>query len=101
PCRVTPPHRPCIRFLFVASELCFRLPPHPVSRRRSCLPLTVPANRPVKDFHLQHQRHAWHTRKEPPAFASGSGVGLLGSNRGDPMLGPSRKLPLPSGLLLM
>jgi hypothetical protein len=63
--RVTPPHRPSIRFLFVSSELCFRLPPHPVSRRRSCLPLSVPANRPEKDLHLQHQRHAWHTKKGP------------------------------------
>ena len=51
-CRVTPPHRPSIRFLFVNSELCFRLPPHLASRRRSCLPLSVPANRPEKDFHL-------------------------------------------------
>jgi len=27
--RVVPPHRPCIRFLFVGSEVCRRLPPHP------------------------------------------------------------------------
>jgi len=41
-CRVTPLCRPCIRFLFVASEFCLRLPPNPTSRRRSCLQLTVP-----------------------------------------------------------
>src|SRR5215831_6316953 len=42
PCRVTPPRRPCIRFLFVGSEFGLRLPPHPASRRRSCLRLVVP-----------------------------------------------------------
>ena len=30
--RIAPPHRPCIRFLFVSSEFCLRLPPHPTSR---------------------------------------------------------------------
>lgn len=59
--RVTPPHRPSIRFLFVGSGLCLRLPSHSASRRRSCLQLTVPANRPVEDSHLLDQRHAWHT----------------------------------------
>ncbi len=31
--------------------------------RRSCLRLTVPANRPVEDLHLLDQRHAWRTKK--------------------------------------
>jgi len=44
-CRVTPPHRPSIRFLFVSSGLGLRLPPHPASRRRSCLRLAVPITR--------------------------------------------------------
>jgi hypothetical protein len=35
-------HRPCIRFLFVGSEFCLRLPPDPASRQRPCLQLTVP-----------------------------------------------------------
>src|ERR1700730_3363491 len=71
-CRVTPPHRPSIRFLFVGSELCFRLPSHPASRRRSCLPLTVPANRPVEDFHLLDQRHAWRTATKGASLATGA-----------------------------
>src|SRR5208282_1216299 len=33
----------------------------PSSRQRSCLRLTVPANRPVEDLHLRDQCHAWHT----------------------------------------
>jgi len=41
-CRVTPPRRPYIWFLFVGSGLGLRLPPHPASRRRSCLRLVVP-----------------------------------------------------------
>ena len=35
-------HRPCIRFLFVGSGFCLRLPPDPASRQRPCLQLTVP-----------------------------------------------------------
>jgi hypothetical protein len=42
PCRVAPPHWPYIRFLFVGSPFCRRLPPHPASLRRSCLWLAVP-----------------------------------------------------------
>src|SRR5690606_31884396 len=38
----TPPHRPSIRFLFVRSGVCRRLPPHPASRRRSCPWLAIP-----------------------------------------------------------
>jgi hypothetical protein len=34
--------RPCIRFLFVGSEICLRLPPDLASRQRPCLQLTVP-----------------------------------------------------------
>jgi hypothetical protein len=34
--------RLCIRFLFVGSPICLRLPPHPASLRRSCLRLSVP-----------------------------------------------------------
>ena len=41
-CRVAPPHRPCIRYLFVGPPICPRLPPHPASLRRSCLRLSVP-----------------------------------------------------------
>jgi hypothetical protein len=37
-CRVHPPHRPSIRFLFVSSEFCFPLLSYPASRQRSCLP---------------------------------------------------------------
>jgi hypothetical protein len=36
------PHRPCIRFLFVTSGFCLRLPPDPASRPRPCLWLQVP-----------------------------------------------------------
>src|SRR5690606_6781485 len=39
---LTPPHRPAIRFLFVRSGVCRRLPPHPASRRRSCPWLAIP-----------------------------------------------------------
>src|SRR5690625_2086267 len=39
---LTPPHRPSIRFLFVRSGVCRRLPPHPASRRRSCHWLAIP-----------------------------------------------------------
>jgi len=35
-------HRPCIRFLFVRSRFCLRLPSDPTSRWRPCLQLTVP-----------------------------------------------------------
>ena len=35
-------HRPSIRFLFVGSEFCLRLPPDLASRQRPCLQLTVP-----------------------------------------------------------
>ena len=35
-------HRPCIRFLFVTSDFCRRLPSDPASRRRPCLWLQVP-----------------------------------------------------------
>jgi len=35
-------HRPYIRFLFVGSEFCLRLPPDLVSRQHPCLRLTVP-----------------------------------------------------------
>jgi hypothetical protein len=35
-------HRPYIRFLFVGSEFCLRLPPDLASRQRPCLQLTVP-----------------------------------------------------------
>ncbi len=42
PCWLTPSHRPCIRFLSVRAGFCLQLPPHPVSRRRSCLQLTIP-----------------------------------------------------------
>ena len=38
----------------------------PSSRQSSCLRLTVPANRPVEDLHLQDQRHAWHTVVDGP-----------------------------------
>jgi len=41
-CRLTPPHRPHIRFLCVRSGFRLRLPPHPTSRRRSCHQLTIP-----------------------------------------------------------
>src|SRR5690625_3448671 len=39
---LTPPHRPSIRFLFVRSGVCRRLPPHPASRRRTCPWLAIP-----------------------------------------------------------
>jgi hypothetical protein len=51
--------------LFVNAELCLQLPPHPASRRRSCLRLSVPVSRPEKDLHLQDQHHAWHTKRSP------------------------------------
>ncbi len=41
-CWLTPSHRPAIRFLFVRSGFRLRLPPHPASRRRRCLQLTIP-----------------------------------------------------------
>jgi hypothetical protein len=55
-CRVTPPRRPSIRFLFVRSELRLRLPSYPASRRRSCPWLAVPP-RARRGPHLQHQHH--------------------------------------------
>ena len=38
-------HRPYIRFLFVGSGFCLRLPPDPASRQRPCLQLTVPTTK--------------------------------------------------------
>jgi len=38
-CRVAPPRRPAIRFLFVRSGFRLGLPPHPTSRWRRCLRL--------------------------------------------------------------
>jgi hypothetical protein len=63
-CRDRPPRRPSIWFLFVISEFCFRLLSHPASRRRSYLPLTIPANRPVEDLHLQHQPILVHRKSQ-------------------------------------
>ena len=40
--------RPYIRFLFVGSEFCLRLPPDPASRQRPCLQLTVPTTTACK-----------------------------------------------------
>jgi hypothetical protein len=37
-----------------------------------------PSSRPAEDFHLQHQRHAWHTKSATPAFA---GAGIFGIMR--------------------
>ena len=42
PCQVAPRREPSIRFLFVGSGFCRRLPPDPASRRRPCLGLLVP-----------------------------------------------------------
>ena len=41
-------HRPYIRFLFVGSGFCLRLPPDPASRQRPCLQLTVPTTTACK-----------------------------------------------------
>ena len=60
-CRVTPPHQPAIRFLFVGAEACLKAASPPTSRWHGCHRLTVPANRPVEDLHLLDQCHAWHT----------------------------------------
>jgi hypothetical protein len=47
--RLTRPSGLRIRFLFVASEFCRRLPSHPASLRRTCLGLAIP-------FHHGSQR---------------------------------------------
>jgi hypothetical protein len=87
-CRVTPPHLPAIRCLFVGSEVCLKAASPPTSRRRGCHRLTVPANRPVEDSHLLDQCHAWHTvvdgRPSPTmtwCSASGSIFSSVGISR--------------------
>jgi len=50
----------------------------PSSRQRSCLRLTVPANRPVEDLHLQDQRHAWHTVVDAGRRRHNGGVAPVG-----------------------
>ena len=56
--------RPCIRFLFVGSGFCLRLPPDLVSRQRPCLQLTVPTTTACSGLApyritscLAHQKH--------------------------------------------
>jgi len=79
-------HRPHIRFLFVESEFCLRLPSDPASRRRPCLQLTVPTTTACKglDFDwaqskplLIDPRHAWRTKKGSAI----SGPALVFDNR--------------------
>jgi len=60
------PHvgRPCIRFLFVGSGFCLRLPSDPASRQRPCLQLTVPTTTACKGLAPSDSRHAWRTKKK-------------------------------------
>ena len=85
--RVISPRWPCIRFRFVNSGVCRRLPSRPTSRRRGCHWLTVPANRPVEDSHLQDRCHAWHTSR-----VAGLGPAM---DRGKPSLTAFTRLPHP------
>ena len=66
----------CIRFLFVGSPFCRRLPPHPASLRRSCLWLAVPLLAARRGLDLQVQDHAWHTWI--PAFAGRTVNSVMG-----------------------
>ena len=52
---------PTTRFLFIGSGFCLLLPSDPSSRRAPWTWLTVPAVRPVGDFHPQESPHARHT----------------------------------------
>src|SRR5262249_36082155 len=71
-CRVTPPRRPCIRFLFVESEFrglgFLQIPPH---GGHPCLALRFRSSRPAEDLHLLPSRHAWHTTKRPGGHDTG------------------------------
>ncbi len=53
--------RPCslIRFVFLRSQVCFRLPPDPASQRRPCLPLAVGATNLRTGLSPASQRPCW------------------------------------------
>jgi hypothetical protein len=75
-CSMTPAWRPCIRFLFVGSELPslasfgFHLAVDTL-----CLDGRFRSLRPVEDFHLLNTRHAWRTIKSQPVNRAGGGTG--------------------------
>jgi hypothetical protein len=48
-----------IRFVCLRSQVCFRLPPDPASRRRPCLPLTVGATYLRMGLSPSSQRPCW------------------------------------------
>ncbi len=73
---LAPSRRPHIRFLFVRSGFRLGLPPHPASRRRSCLRLTIPvatARRelpPPRSMPCQAHRHPGIRDSEYPGTIS-------------------------------
>ncbi len=71
PCQLVRPGLPRIRFLFVGSRLSLRASFRP---RLTTTPLRFADPSPpsgwVEDLHLQAVKHARHTRREAPAFAS-------------------------------
>jgi hypothetical protein len=64
-------HRPCIRFLFVGSEFCLRLPPDLASRQRPCLQLTVPTTTACSGLAPYRITSCLAHQKRQPAVASG------------------------------
>ena len=63
--RTHPVNRPCIRFLFVGSGLCRRLPSHKHSHACTCLELVVlplGSTAPTVDFHHLVIAHAGQTK---------------------------------------
>jgi hypothetical protein len=65
-CQLARPHS-LIRFVFLKSQVCFRLPPDPASRRRLCLPLAVGATNLRKGLSPSSQHPCWaHTNELGP-----------------------------------
>ena len=57
-CQLARPHS-LIRFVFLRSQVCLRLPPDPASRRRPCLWLAVGATNLRKGLSPSSQRPCW------------------------------------------
>ena len=78
--RTHPVNRPCIRFLFVGSGLCRRLPSHKHSHACTCLELVVlplGSTAPTVDFHHLVIAHAGQTKKARLCHFSRLGLLIL------------------------
>jgi hypothetical protein len=66
-----PTAQPLMGFVFLKSQVCFRLPPAPSSRRRPCLPLTVAATNLRTGLSPTSQRPCWAHKQDRHPRKSG------------------------------